>query len=135
MTLPKLRNCPKCQKVYLWVRDICDNCYQKQEEDYLRVADYLREYPGSNIYEVSEATGVTVAQIRQFILADRILVGHFENLEYPCETCGTMIKSGKKCPKCLEAITQLAKQMGHSDEAAHPQDRTGMNGGYIKKYL
>ncbi len=105
----QLGNCPKCGKLYLRVRDICDTCYQKQEDDYLKAAAYLREYPGSTIQEVSDATKVTFAQIRQFILAGRILTGYYQNLSYPCETCGTLISSGRTCANCIKTLNKLVQ--------------------------
>jgi uncharacterized protein len=104
----QLSNCPKCGKLFLKIRPICDECYQKQEEDFRKVSSHLWDYPGSNIQELSEATEVSVAQIRQFILAGRILMGQFVNLTYPCDNCGRMIKEGKTCSHCLENIKELA---------------------------
>lgn len=119
----RLGNCRKCGKLFLRLRDICDECYQKQEEDYLKSADYLRDYPGSTIQELSDATNVSIAQIREFILAGRIIAGHFPNLSYPCDSCGTMIRSGRKCSKCLDTLNQLAKQI----EIAEKDKDSGKN--------
>jgi flagellar operon protein (TIGR03826 family) len=130
----QLRNCPKCGKLYLRIRDICDVCYQKQEDDFLKVAAYLREYPGIAIQELSDATEVSVAQIRQYIWANRILVGQFSNLSYPCETCGSMIKIGRKCSSCKETINQLASLIGkEKEDPSNARNKTA--GGYIKHYL
>lgn len=135
MALPQIKNCPKCGKIYLRVRDICDDCFQKQELDYLSVADYLRDYPGSTIHEVSEATHISVSQIRQFILAGRILIGNFPNLSYPCEVCGSMIKTGKRCKNCNETISRLAQHGSVGEDENNEKERIGKDGGYFKNYL
>ncbi|WP_318507800.1 hypothetical protein [Bacillus sp. T3] len=106
-----LGNCPKCGKLFLKVRMICDDCYDKQEEDYRKVSSYLWDYPGTTIEQLNRATEVTVSQIRQFILSNRIIVSQYTNLEYPCENCGTMIKEGKTCKACLGNINQLAQNV------------------------
>jgi uncharacterized protein len=131
LAAPKLGNCPKCRKLYLRVREICDDCYQKQEGDYLKVASYLRDYPGITIQELSEETKVSISQIRHFILIGRIIIGHFPNLSYPCETCGVMIKTGKTCTTCNKAIQELTEQI----EKEIPSTEGDLSGGYITKYL
>jgi flagellar operon protein (TIGR03826 family) len=133
LATPQLGNCPKCRKLYLRIRNICDECYQKHEEDYLKTAAYLREYPGSTIQEVSEETQVSVVQIRQFILSGRIIMGNFPNLTYPCETCGNMIRAGKTCKSCRAKINQI-EQQADKEEREHSQEKTKA-GGYITHYL
>ncbi|MEH7073158.1 flagellar protein [Neobacillus drentensis] len=134
MATPQLGNCPKCKKLYLRVRNICDECYQKQEEDYLKTAAYLREYPGSTIQEVSDETKVSVTQIRQYILSGRILMGSFPNLSYPCEICGNMIRGGKACKSCLAQVNQISNQTS-KEEKEHNPEKNNNAGGYITHYL
>lgn len=134
MATPQLGNCPKCRKLFLRIRNICDECYQKQEDDYLKVAAYLREYPGTTLQDVSDETEVSVSQIRQFILAGRILMGSFPNLSYPCETCGKMIRGGKTCKSCLAQVNQLSNHTS-KEEKEHSQEKNNNAGGYITHYL
>lgn len=130
----QLGNCRKCGRLFLRIRDICDECFQKQEEDFIKAAEYLRDYPGSTIQELSEATKVSVGQIREFILAERIVAGYFPNLSYPCESCGTMIRSGKNCSACKDNLKQLAKQM-EKKEQTWGTEKNGKTGGYITRKL
>lgn len=134
MATPQLGNCPKCGKLFLRITVLCAACYQKQEEDYLKAADYLRDHSGGTIQELSDATEVSIAQIRQFILAERILVSQFPNLSYPCETCGSMIRTGKTCSNCMDTLNKLANQVekGEEDPSA---ERNDLSGGYISRYL
>jgi uncharacterized protein len=108
--LTNLGNCFRCGKLFLKIRDICQDCYQKQEDNFVLVNDYLRNHKSGTIQEVSDETGVSIAQIRQFILANRIQVNNFPNLTYPCDTCGSQIKEGKKCHSCMVTIKELSKQ-------------------------
>jgi uncharacterized protein len=112
--LTNLGNCVRCGKLFLKIRDICQDCYQKQEDNFVLVNDYLRNHKNGTIQEVSEETGVSIAQIRQFILAKRIQVNYFPNLTYPCDTCGSQIKEGKNCHSCMVTINELSKQVEKS---------------------
>jgi uncharacterized protein len=116
------------------MRDICDECYKKQEDDYQKAATFLRDYPGTTIQELSDETEVSVAQIRQFILTGRILVSDFPNLSYSCEICGKKIKVGRICSSCNDSISQPT---GHEEKDGkdQSQDRNRLDGGYISKYL
>ncbi|MDQ0199582.1 flagellar protein [Neobacillus ginsengisoli] len=134
MGTPKLGNCSRCGKLFLRIRNFCDECYQKQEDDFLKAAAFLRDFPGSTIQEVNEATKVTVAQIRQFIWDGRILVSDLPNLSYPCETCGNMIRAGRTCSTCIETLNKLASQINNEKNEIN-QERNGKTGGYIKNYL
>lgn len=138
MGTPQLTNCPKCGKLFLRIRNICDGCYQKQEDNFLKAAAHLRDNSGITIQELSDETGVSVTQIRQFIWEGRILVHQFPNLSYPCESCGNMIQKGRKCTKCVDTLNQLANQVEKSVEKAEADrshDRNGLMGGYISHYL
>lgn len=136
LVAPQLGNCPKCGKLFLRVRNICDGCYQKQEDDFLKVSGYLRDHSGITIKELSDGTGISVAQIRQYIWAGRIIADHFPNLTYPCEMCGNMIGKGKKCLSCLSTLNHMANQIGSGKEKEDGNNgKTGATGGYISKYL
>jgi uncharacterized protein len=127
--LTNLGNCVRCGKLFLKIRDICQDCYQKQEDNFVLVNDYLRNHKNGTIQEVSEETGVSIAQIRQFILAKRIQVNYFPNLTYPCDTCGSQIKEGKKCHSCMVTIKELSKQA----EISHKDiDKSTLNTGHYK---
>lgn len=109
--MTNLGNCTRCGKLFLKLRDICPDCFQKQEDNFVLVNEYIRNHNNCTIQEVSDETGVSITQIRQFILANRIIVNNFPNLSYPCDTCGSQIKEGKKCQSCMVTINELSKQV------------------------
>lgn len=130
----QLMNCRKCGKLFLRIKNVCDECYKKQEDDFKRVKDHLRDFPGSTIHELSEATGVSIAQIREFILANRILASNFMNLSYPCDMCSSMIQAGKKCSNCQDTLNQLTKKI-EPKVIDRGKEKTGKSGGYITRGL
>lgn len=118
-----LGNCPKCGKLFVRVRKICDACYEKQEEDYRKVSEYLWEHPGCSMKELNEGAKVSVLQIRQFIMENRIIIGQFANLSYPCDHCGKLIKHGKTCPSCLKNVSELAQKVEFEKKQSQNEDK------------
>lgn len=115
MSLGKLANCSRCDALFVQaVRDICPKCYQQVEQEYELCARFLRkrENRGSTIYQVSDATGVSVKQITKFIKEGRISVTGNPNLGYPCESCGNMIRVGTRCEDCIKDLKhEITQQM------------------------
>lgn len=129
MSLGKLANCSRCDALFVQAaRDICPKCYQIVEQEYELCAKFLRkrENRGSTIYQVSEATGVSVKQITKFIKEGRISVEGNPHLGYPCESCGTLIRKGNICESCMRAlkhdITQDLDVEKRLEQAAKAQE-------------
>lgn len=118
MGLGDLSNCSRCDRLFIKVNsDICPACHKVVDEEYRICADYLREHKLVSLYELSDATGVTVKQIIRFIKEGRISIADNPNLGYPCETCGTIITEGKLCKKCSERLHKDLKQvLNNSDK-------------------
>ncbi|MCX7796160.1 MAG: MerR family transcriptional regulator [bacterium] len=90
-----LANCKECGKLFLKVAsDICPECQRKEEEDFNKVKEYLKEHPNANLSEIMEATGVGENKISKFIRAGRL------SIKPTCESCGRPIDSGRLCPEC-----------------------------------
>lgn len=112
-----LANCKECGKLFLKTSsDICPECQKKEEEDFNRVKEYLKENPTSSISEIMEATGVSEAKISKFIRAGRL------SIKPTCESCGKVIDSGRLCPECrvkllkeVRNIIGVGKSKEHDD--------------------
>lgn len=99
-----IRNCKKCGKIYQYdgVHKICLECRRKEEKDFEKVKEFLRENPSSSINKVSEETGVEKKTIIEFIKNDRLIAEDIEIEEtIRCQRCGREIKHGKYCEKCI----------------------------------
>ncbi|UFJ40063.1 flagellar protein [Brevibacillus humidisoli] len=113
MSLGNLANCSRCDTLFVKkLRDVCPKCYQEIEQEYDRCAKFLRkrENRGATIYQLSDATDVSVKQITKFIREGRISVLDNPNLGYPCESCGTMIRAGNLCETCGKSLKRLIDQ-------------------------
>ncbi|WP_400162308.1 TIGR03826 family flagellar region protein [Brevibacillus sp. TJ4] len=107
MSLGKLANCSRCDALFVQTaRELCPNCHKEVEQEYELCAKYLRkrENRGATIYQVSDATGVSVKQITKFIKEGRISVDGNPNLGYPCDRCGTLILRGNICETCMHSL-------------------------------
>lgn len=114
MKINQLANCPKCGKLFVkGIRDICPACHREEEEAFAKVVAYLRdpEHKGATIYEVSEATGVSVKLITKFIRQGRISLKNSPNLGYPCESCGELTTEGNLCPSCRAKFTASVQKL------------------------
>lgn len=67
-------NCPICGKLFEkhGFYEVCSNCFQKNQNDFSKVRDFLYTNPNKNIMEVAVATGVSIEKIREFIRQGRI---------------------------------------------------------------
>ena len=112
-----IRNCTRCGKIYQYDGfKICPTCRREDEEDFLKVREYLYDYPGANLQEVHEATGVAISKIIEFLRQGRLEVAEESNLILQCEKCGTSIKTGRYCDKCaLELKRELSSAINRPE--------------------
>ncbi|GGK36185.1 hypothetical protein GCM10010965_31450 [Caldalkalibacillus thermarum] len=119
--MAQLDNCPRCGALFVrTTRKVCPQCHEEIERQYRIVYDFLRQKENreATIYETSEKTGVSVAQIKEFIRQGRLQLKNLPNMGYPCETCGTLIREGRLCPSCRERLmAEINSLSGDKDEA------------------
>lgn len=103
-------NCPKCGSIYIKnkFRDVCDDCFKKEEEEFDKVYQFLRirKNRAATIPRIVEATGVDEELLLKFIRTGRLKVATFPNLGYPCDKCGTLIRKGKLCDECSTELRE-----------------------------
>ena len=103
----ELANCSRCGTVYVkTIRDICQDCFKKEEEAFQSVSQFLREKKNreATILEIVEETGVEEELIIKFVKERRLQPTDFPNLAYPCERCGNGITTGKLCENCQKEL-------------------------------
>lgn len=105
--MAELANCSRCGNVFIkGLRDICQDCYNKEEEAFETVYKFLSKQKNrtATMMEVVEETEVEEFYISKFIREKRLLLTKFPNLSYPCEVCGTGIQTGRICKECQQDI-------------------------------
>jgi len=100
---------------------LCQPCIKELEHDYEICVDYLRENKGTNIQELSDATGISIKEITRFIREGRISIANAPNMMYPCEVCGTLIRDGHMCDSCR---TRLRKDLTNAAKESAAEDTT-----------
>lgn len=102
--MAELANCFRCGNVFVkGIRDICQDCYKKEEEAFQTVNRFLRDRKNrqATLIEIVEGTGVEEALIIKFVREGRLRPSEFPNLCYPCERCETPIQTGRFCKTCI----------------------------------
>lgn len=127
-----VRNCRKCGRVFNYVVGpvICQQCKEELEKKFQEVKNYVRENPGANIMEVSEACEVFPEQIRQWIREERLQFTDDSSIKVPCEGCGKMINSGRFCDKCKSTLQNGFREALNSGKPGKPvkQESEAQNG-------
>lgn len=118
-----LRNCSKCGRLYGYSGSpLCSFCIEEQEDEYKIVRDYLYDNPGSNVVEVSEATGVSTEQIMRFLREERLQISSENvNMLLECETCGKPITTGRFCHACKDNLKSALRKEFGLDKPNTPQ--------------
>ncbi|EFM09024.1 Flagellar operon protein YvyF [Paenibacillus curdlanolyticus YK9] len=125
-----LDNCPRCGKLYAKnLRDLCPACIKDLDQQYELCATYLRENRGATIYEVSESTEVSIAQITRFIREGRISLMDMPNMGYPCEMCTNTIREGNLCESCRSRLTKDINKLNLNTDRHGYNTKQG-NGAY-----
>ncbi|WP_462331689.1 flagellar protein [Schwartzia sp. (in: firmicutes)] len=103
-----LKNCSECGRVFVDTGiGVCRDCYEKQQDQMQEISSYVRDNPHSTVKQICEALNVKEKLVMRMIREGRFVTDGVQ-LEYPCESCGAPITSGRFCDKCNG---ELAKQM------------------------
>lgn len=101
------RNCPKCGKLFTYIKDpICPECAKAEEETFQKVRDYLKEFPGQSMSQVSKETGVSQRKISKYLRDGRLEVTSGLSEFLTCLSCGKPIPTGKFCRHCSSKLTK-----------------------------
>lgn len=97
-----VRNCRKCGRLYNYVvgPNICPACRDAMETKFKEVKEFVKNNRNATITAVCEACEVEPSQIQQWIREERLQFADDSPIKVNCESCGTMIGSGRFCEKC-----------------------------------
>lgn len=124
-----IRNCSKCGKIYAYNGlKYCPNCLREEEENYQRVKEYVYDNKDATIHETSEATGVPVRKIIDYLRQGRLeLKGENSNMLLDCERCGRPISTGRFCVKCASELEkQFKSSYKHSKKTTAEKEQDKM---------
>ena len=110
--MPEVKNCRRCGRIFNYIggNPICPICKELDEKDYKRVKDYLLEYPGASLSQVSLELEISVERIKSYLRDGRLEILNNEgNLFLECESCGTAIRTGRFCQECSRVLSHDLK--------------------------
>ncbi len=134
--MAELRNCPRCGKLFAYVgRPICNRCVEQEEEEFKFVKEYIYNNPGATVFEVADATGVSVDKIMRFLREERLeITSENVNFVLECENCGRPIKTGRYCEQCrLDLADEMKREFGIGQRKRESIKSTGKEKMYIVK--
>jgi len=97
-----VRNCRMCGRIFNYIagQPVCPACKEKLEEKFQEVKQYVQASKDTSIVAVAEACDVEEGQIRQWVREERLVFSEGSGMGIECESCGTLIRSGRFCEKC-----------------------------------
>lgn len=101
-----IANCVKCGSLFSRAnKPICPECVRKEEADFERAVNWLRENPGRSIHTLSEETGIELRDIFQWVREKRIELTA-KSAYIACKKCGQRIPAGNFCDHCKLGLAQ-----------------------------
>lgn len=101
-----LTNCTKCGAVFSRInKPICPECIRKEEADFEKAVEWLRDNPKRTVQSLSEATGIEKRDILRWIREKRIVMMDSSG-SVTCKKCGAPISAGNFCDHCKLGLTQ-----------------------------
>lgn len=115
-----LKNCAECNRVFSHPsRDLCQECYEKAQESFELVRDYLKQNPGASVVEVANETEVDLDLIYEYIEEGRLDVVP-RDARLQCSICGDPIVVGRVCANCRNELRSTMSQSGQVFENTKP---------------
>ena len=132
--MPDVINCPSCGNLMVRnkFRDVCENCWKEEEKQFDIVYKFIRirENRAATIPQVVEGTSVDEDLLLKFIKTGRLKITQFPNLGYPCDRCGTIIRTGKLCDSCASKLRE-ALEIHEKEEDRKEELRKREKGTYL----
>ncbi len=103
-----VRNCRKCGRIFNYAIGpvICPRCKEKVEEKFQEVKKFVQDNGSAGISQISSECNVEIQQIQQWIREERLVFSEDSPIGIECESCGTMIKTGRFCEKCKREMVK-----------------------------
>lgn len=120
-----IRNCKNCGKMFNYIgKPICPTCEKVLEDKFQQVKQYVKEHPEAPISVVSEENDVSINQIKRWVRQERLCFAETSMVGIECESCGTMIRTGRFCEACKVKLgNNLADTIRKPKPAPEPERR------------
>lgn len=127
--LPKCPDCNVHMKYIYGEMFECPVCHKQEPTDFGKVRTYLEQAGPQPAIVISNATGVDVHVIDNFLRQGRIEIPDGSSVYIKCQSCGADIRYGRYCPECMVKMTkELGKAMLMSEVGERPTNKSDMSG-------
>jgi flagellar operon protein (TIGR03826 family) len=119
----KVINCRKCGRIFNYIvgPQICPKCKEEVEAKFQEVKKFVQENKQANINDISAECDVEIGQINQWIREERLFFSEDSPIGINCESCGTMIKTGRYCEKCKMEMARGLNNSIRKNVPAHEE--------------
>jgi len=126
-----LSNCTRCGSVFSRTSSpICPACIRKEEADFEKAVEWLRDNPNLNVRALSEGAGIDESYILRWIRQKRIRMAEASEL-VKCKKCGAPISTGTFCDHCklglVQEVNEGIKAVQKQKPAEPLPERKGMH--------
>ncbi len=126
-----LRNCRRCGKAYITGNPtVCPDCVKVDQEDFMKVRDFVKENPKVSLEVVQEATGVPEDRIVEYLREGKLEAADLSGPILGCARCGKPIHKGEYCVLCRTEISNTFKQ----EPGARKKQDGKPDGSFTKRY-
>lgn len=108
----EIRTCKFCGTMFRYYGfgyGYCERCTPIDNELFHRVKDYIWAHGKVTMAQVSDATGVSIKQITQYLRDGRLEIPEDSEIFIRCELCGTDIRYGRYCQECATRSSKKLK--------------------------
>ena len=115
----ELKNCPVCGKVFVKiVKNLCPDCVEAEEKEFLTVREYIKENPGASVEEISVVTEIDEKKILRWLREGRIEYSSRQaGIKITCKSCGAPISVGNLCGECARELSDKLHSMSRQDKS------------------
>lgn len=120
-----VRNCKKCGRIFTYIagEPLCPSCRELMEERFQKVKEHIQNNKDTTIRTVSEECEVEEGQIRQWVREERLVFAEGSSIGVECESCGTLIRTGRFCDRCKAEMVRTLSSAGRQRQAAQEVKR------------
>lgn len=115
----EVKTCLKCRRFFEYMgygHLYCPQCKILDDNDFEKVRDFIYDNGQATAYVISEATGISVHQIEQYLREGRLEIPENSPMYIKCEMCGGDIRSGRVCPDCAMKLSNSMRIKMDLDE-------------------
>ena len=132
----EFKNCKRCKAVFTGGGDLCFKCKEEENDNFVKVRDYIICNPHSDLKTVAKETSVDEKFIFSLLREKRIKVSEGLAGSLKCEKCHKPISAGRLCVDCQKQFLSVIKKqpVAKAPEENVESDVVHKTDSHIKNY-